>query len=104
MNIIPEFSRQEIFGIFEAIMLFILLALSNYPFSNNNAMAKIEINLERCKGCGLCTISCPKKLIRLGEEINRQGYFYALWEGQETCTGCALCGEICPDIAITIWK
>ncbi len=67
-------------------------------------MAKIEINPERCKGCGLCTISCPKKLIRIGKEINRQGYFYALWEGEETCTGCALCGEICPDIAIMIWK
>jgi 2-oxoglutarate ferredoxin oxidoreductase subunit delta len=67
-------------------------------------MAKVEINSERCKGCGLCTISCPKKLIRLGKEINRQGYFYALWEDQETCTGCALCGEACPDVAIAIWK
>ncbi len=67
-------------------------------------MAKIVIDQERCKGCGLCTISCPKKLLRTGAEINRQGYFYASWEGEETCTGCALCGEICPDIAITIWK
>ena len=39
-------------------------------------MPKIEIDRERCKGCGLCTISCPKKLIRIGEEINRQGYFF----------------------------
>jgi len=67
-------------------------------------MAKIEIDQERCKGCGLCTISCPKELIHLGKEINRQGYFYALLEGGETCTGCALCGEIFPDIAIMIWK
>ena len=67
-------------------------------------MAKIEINQERCKGCGLCTLSCPKKLIQIGKEINRQGYFYATWEDQGTCTGCALCGEICPDIAIAIWK
>jgi 2-oxoglutarate ferredoxin oxidoreductase subunit delta len=67
-------------------------------------MAKIEINEERCKGCGLCTLCCPKKLIQIGKEINRQGYFYASWDEQEACTGCALCGEICPDIAITIWK
>ena len=67
-------------------------------------MAKVEINAERCKGCGLCTIACPKKRIRIGKEINRQGYFFALWEDQEDCTGCALCGEICPDIAIMVWK
>ena len=46
-------------------------------------MAKIEIDKERCKGCGLCTISCPKELIRIGEEINRQGYFFILWDDCE---------------------
>ena len=67
-------------------------------------MAKIEIDHERCKGCGLCTISCPKELIRIGSEINRQGYFYARWNDHETCTGCAICGEICPDVAIQVWR
>ncbi len=43
-------------------------------------MAKIEIDRERCKGCGLCTIACPKALIKIGEEINRQGYFYVVWD------------------------
>jgi len=67
-------------------------------------MARIEIDRERCKGCGLCTISCPKELIQIGDEINRQGYFYACWNGHETCTGCAICGEICPDVAIRVWR
>jgi len=67
-------------------------------------MAKIEIDRERCKGCGLCTISCPKELIQIGKEINRQGYFYACWDSHETCTGCAICGEICPDVAIRVWR
>jgi 2-oxoglutarate ferredoxin oxidoreductase subunit delta len=68
-------------------------------------MAKIEIDRERCKGCGLCTISCPKELIRIGEEINRQGYFFACRdEADSKCTGCALCGEICPDVAIRVWR
>jgi len=67
-------------------------------------MAKIEIDRERCKGCGLCTISCPKQLIRIGKEMNRLGFFYACWDNEETCTGCALCGEMCPDVAIRVWR
>ncbi len=66
--------------------------------------AKIEIDKERCKGCALCTISCPKELIRIGEEINRQGYFFVVWDDNGSCTGCAICGEICPDVAIKVWK
>ncbi len=68
------------------------------------AMGKIEIDQERCKGCGLCTISCPKKLIRIGQEINRQGYFFAVWDESEKCAGCAVCGEICPDVVIRVWR
>jgi 2-oxoglutarate ferredoxin oxidoreductase subunit delta len=67
-------------------------------------MAKIEIDQERCKGCGLCTIACPKALMKIGEEINRQGYFYVVWDANGSCTGCAICGEICPDVAIRVWR
>jgi len=85
--------------------------LSFYPifhYSNipqfHGFMGKIEIDQERCKGCGLCTIACPKALIRIGEEINRQGYFYVVWEADGQCTGCAICGEICPDVAVQVWR
>lgn len=67
-------------------------------------MTRIEIDKERCKGCGLCTVVCPHELIALGEEINGYGYFFAKWESDGKCTGCALCAEICPDIAIAVWK
>jgi 2-oxoglutarate ferredoxin oxidoreductase subunit delta len=78
---------------------------SNIPLFQRFLMAgRIEIDQERCKGCGLCTIVCPKTLIKIGEEINRQGYFYAVWEANGECTGCALCGETCPDVAIRVWR
>jgi ferredoxin len=38
-------------------------------------MGRIEIDQERCKGCGLCTIVCPKTLIKIGEEINDQCFW-----------------------------
>ncbi|BDV43460.1 2-oxoacid:acceptor oxidoreductase subunit delta [Geotalea uraniireducens] len=67
-------------------------------------MATIEIDELRCKGCGLCTLACSRKLIVMGEIINKHGYVTARFTRCEQCTGCALCAEICPDVAITVFK
>jgi 2-oxoglutarate ferredoxin oxidoreductase subunit delta len=67
-------------------------------------MGRIEIDESRCKGCGICTIACPKKLVALCDKVNIQGYAPAEASSQERCTGCALCAEICPDVAITVFK
>ncbi len=67
-------------------------------------MVKVEIDRERCKGCSLCTLSCPKQLMQIGKEMNSLGYFFAVCEDSPSCTGCALCAEICPDIAIRVWR
>lgn len=67
-------------------------------------MPYIIINEERCKGCGLCTIGCPKSLVRLSNQPNALGYTVAVFSNQEKCTGCCLCAEMCPDVAITVFK
>lgn len=67
-------------------------------------MQKIEIDELRCKGCGLCTIACPRELVTMSDTPNSQGYKVALLTGPEKCTGCALCAEMCPDVAITVFK
>ncbi len=68
-------------------------------------MPKIEIDEQRCKGCGLCTIACPKGCIVLSEQMNNYGYTTAiLGEAKHKCTGCALCAEMCPDLAILVFK
>jgi 2-oxoglutarate ferredoxin oxidoreductase subunit delta len=67
-------------------------------------MGKIEIDELRCKGCGLCTIACPQKLLSLSEKINNLGYTSAEITDPTRCTGCALCAEICPDVAILVFK
>jgi len=69
-------------------------------------MSKIEINEERCKGCLLCTLVCPKEIVKQSGRFNQQGYKVAeVAEGDmDKCTGCASCAMICPDVAITVWR
>ena len=67
-------------------------------------MPHIVIDESRCKGCGLCTIACPKKLVALSKIPNSLGFAMAIFSGPEKCTGCTLCAEMCPDVAITVFK
>ncbi len=59
--------------------------------------ARIEIRKDRCKGCRLCIIACPKKLIDASEELNDMGYHPAEPVRGEECTGCGLCYLVCPE-------
>ena len=67
-------------------------------------MSKIEINESRCKGCGLCTLACTRKLVSLSASPNSLGYTVAVFTDPDKCTGCALCAEMCPDVAIMVFK
>ena len=62
------------------------------------------IDKERCKGCGLCVIVCPKNVLELSEEVNAMGYFPAYQARPEKCIFCTTCCLICPDVAIAISK
>ena len=65
---------------------------------------RIEIDRERCKGCGYCIDSCPKNSIIQDEQFNSSGYYPAVFAHPEKCTGCAICAHVCPDIAIEVWR
>lgn len=68
-------------------------------------MSRIEIDEERCKGCLLCTATCPKGLLRRSERFNRHGYLVAeCVDGKGACTGCASCAVMCPDVAIRVYR
>jgi 2-oxoglutarate ferredoxin oxidoreductase subunit delta len=67
-------------------------------------MAMIKFRRERCKGCGLCVLACPKNLLMVSSKINRSGYPMAQIDNMKSCTGCALCAEMCPDVVITVFK
>lgn len=67
-------------------------------------MAKIIIDEEKCKGCELCTVACPKDIIVMAEHFNKKGYHPAEQINPEKCTGCAFCAMTCPDVAIEVYK
>ena len=71
-------------------------------------MAKIRgaivVDMEKCKGCSLCVVACPTKVISLAQEVNGQGYNYSYMENPESCVGCTSCALVCPDSVITVYK
>ena len=63
----------------------------------------VTIAADLCKGCGLCTVSCPFGLLRIsGSTLNAYGYHPVTVERMEECIGCANCFAMCPDLAITV--
>ena len=69
-------------------------------------MAKFEVRFsgDICKGCELCRIFCPKKIIVMSSRINEKGYSPAELSNPEECTGCKSCALVCPDGVIEIFK
>lgn len=67
------------------------------------AKGKVYFNEDLCKGCELCTTSCPVDIVVMDKErINAKGYHPATVKEMEKCIGCANCATICPDSVITV--
>jgi 2-oxoglutarate ferredoxin oxidoreductase subunit delta len=70
----------------------------------------IVVDENRCKGCELCIVVCPKGIITLAKHFTPHGYHPArlvdpiLVAPGGDCTGCLLCSTICPDAAITVYR
>jgi 2-oxoglutarate ferredoxin oxidoreductase subunit delta len=64
--------------------------------SKKKRRAKIEINRDFCKGCGICVAFCPKRVLELDENEK------VVVKRIEDCSACRLCELRCPDIAIEV--
>lgn len=68
-------------------------------------MAKVTFNSDVCKGCGLCVIACPKKIVEIDKNaLNAKGHHPAKCTDEGACIGCASCAIMCPDCVITVEK
>lgn len=70
-------------------------------------MAKIRghitINVDKCKGCELCTVECPQESLQMSQDLNHKGYKYAVLV-EDNCTGCTNCALVCPEAVITVYR
>jgi 2-oxoglutarate ferredoxin oxidoreductase subunit delta len=64
----------------------------------------LQIDVDECKGCGLCIEACPPKVIGMSERLNHYGYRTAVYAGKG-CTACGVCFMACPEPgAITVLR
>ncbi len=71
-------------------------------------MAKIRgavvVDIEECKGCGVCIPACPSDVLDFAKEVNGKGYHYSHMKNPEACIGCQNCAIVCPDGVISVYK
>ena len=71
-------------------------------------MAKIRgaivVDVDKCKGRGVCIPACPTDVILLAKEVNHKGYSFAYMENPEECIACKNCAIVCPDGVISVYK
>ena len=56
----------------------------------------VEMNIDLCKGCGICVAFCLKEVLELDDHEK------AVVKQLEKCNGCTLCELRCPDMAIEV--
>ena len=50
-------------------------------------------NIHNCFGCGVCAISCSRKLIEI--RLNKDGFYEPYIATPDKCTDCGCCFEVC---------
>jgi NAD-dependent dihydropyrimidine dehydrogenase PreA subunit len=71
---------------------------------NKKDRGVLRVDVDECKGCGLCVEACVAKVIALSECLNHYGYRTATYAGSG-CTGCGICFMVCPEPgAITVLR
>ena len=73
------------------------------PVKQRKVKGIVQIEIQRCKACELCTVECKENALSLGDAINNRGYRYVI-VNNDLCTGCVNCALVCPDAVITVYR
>lgn len=46
-----------------------------------------------CYGCGVCALSCPRKIIDI--DLNRDGFYEPRLSDEDKCINCGICTDVC---------
>ena len=55
----------------------------------------LELDKEKCSGCGMCLIVCPQAVLRMNKGKARI-------ENRDSCMECGACAMNCPTHALTV--
>ena len=56
----------------------------------------VKVNIDWCKGCGICAVMCPKGIIKVNDKEKAEII------DEEQCIKCRQCEYHCPDFAIVV--
>ena len=65
-------------------------------------MAKVKLDLSRCKGCFICASVCPKQVLVPSDELGVKGFPVVHLDESKECIGCGACSKMCADYCIEI--
>ena len=65
-------------------------------------MVKVEVDYEKCTGCGTCIDTCPVEVFELRELPEYGGESKSVVVNNDECLACLACEAECPELAITV--
>lgn len=79
-------------------------ATDPFPFEESETperfRGRVTMDPKLCVGCGICSHVCPGDAIRIEEQADHEGYYFAIWHN--SCALCGSCKHYCPTGAITM--
>ncbi|WP_176013206.1 ferredoxin family protein [Victivallis sp. Marseille-Q1083] len=64
--------------------------------SGSKRLFRVRVNPDECKGCERCVNACPRSVLKMGTQLNKMSFPYAI-AAANGCIGCGGCFYTCPE-------